>query len=209
MTLLRTITYPKFLTHVKLADKAAPKYYKKGVQLPKKYQDTEKYVFCKKTDKLIRRSTGQFVIKNSATVGKPRYKKINGQEIYSGNMHHAVRTKMVNAIKDDARPYVKNVMPVTDGPFRLEIDMYDELGKGDWDLDNRWVYTKCLQDLLVKEKILPEDNVLCISSSPGFKFTPVDSAENRKIVLRIYKDERPELLENEQYAELYSDSQEW
>lgn len=202
---LAVIEFPQFLRHVKLADKAAKKYYKKGEKIPKKY---EGFRFCKKTNRLIH-PDGSPVIKNINNYGKPRFKKINGQHIYSGSMHPMMRSKIVNAIKEDFKQHLSGVNPVDDYPVNLSLELYTTIENGAWDLDNLWIYTKCIQDLLVTDKILPEDNISIITESPGIKLIPVETDDERKLVLSIFKEDRDVILNHPYYAKLHGENKEW
>ncbi|MDC6350725.1 hypothetical protein PP178_04110 [Zeaxanthinibacter sp. PT1] len=191
--ILELITIPLYITQVKLSEKRRATHYKKGSKkkIPKKY---EKYVFNKKGI-LVHPKTGTPAIANPRSVGTPRYKKINGQEIYSGMPHH-MRAKIVLAIKKNFLKYLKEVKPIQDFPIQIDMELHAEIGIGNWDLDNLWIYNKCFQDALTEAGIIPEDNIQYITKCAAPEFVPVASEEQRKFVFKIYKDNRQEIISN-------------
>jgi hypothetical protein len=156
-------------------------------KIPKKYQGPS-FTFNKKGR--LCSEDGMPLIKNSRTVGTPNYKKINGQEFYAGVGSPIIRVKVVNAIKDSFRPYLKGIKPLDDFPVCIDCHYYDVPGPANWDLDNKWIYTKVFQDLLVKEGILPDDNIHYVSRAASMEYYPVETEEERKLVFYIYKDPR-------------------
>lgn len=176
------IEIPKYITHVELAKARRAKRYKVGDRIPKKFKDFE---FNDKG--VLVDDKGIPIIKNPATAGTPRLKKINGQEIYSGRMHPRVRAKVIAEMKTFFRPFFDDIDPVTEEelPVKIAIEMHTPLGNGMWDLDNLWVYTKVLQDVIVDKGILPDDNVQYITNSGENQFVPTDTDEERKIIVTI------------------------
>ena len=189
-----------------MSNKRRAKYYMKGGDIPKKYTDPK---FDKK-GRLLGKN-GLPVVRNVRTVGKPRLKTINGQELYSGLTMPFVRSTMVKQIKESFGKHLKNVKPIAydDFPVRMSLELHDLPKDGNWDLDNKWIYTKCLMDSLVQKNIIPDDSIKYVTSSPGFEFHPISESESPKLVLKIYKDDRQELLKTQLYNELYGTSEEW
>ena len=72
--------------------------------------------------------------------------------------------------------------------------MYDVAGKADWDLDNKWIYLKVFQDLIVNEKLIPDDNIKYVSKAASMEFFPVETTEERKLVFTITTDTREHTL---------------
>lgn len=202
--LLTSITIPKYIKHVVLSKKRRPKYYTKKSKIPKKYQGLP---FNNKgilVDKL-----GNPVIANPRVVGTPRLKKINGQDFYKGADSPHIRSKVVNDIKSFLKPFVKDIEPVTSYPVQIKMQLHDIVGPGNWDLDNLWIYNKCMQDVLVDEGILAEDNVMYITAAAAPEFFPVEDEEDRKLVFNIYKDTRDVIKDHPEYNELHSSRSEW
>ena len=187
MNILAKVVIPEFILRVKLSNARRAKYYTTKDKLPKKYLKAS-FIFDKK-GRLTYRG-GEPIVKNTRTVGTPNYKKINGQEFYAGVGSPMIRVKVVNAIKDSFRPYLLDVKPLLEFPVCIECEYHDVPGPANWDLDNKWIYTKIFQDLLVKEGILPDDNIKYVSKAASMEYFPVETEEERKLVFTIYKDER-------------------
>jgi len=179
------IEIPNFITQVKMSNSRRPKYYTKTDKIPKKFAG---YNFDAKGRLLG--PDNQPVVKNSRSVDKPRYKKINGQEFYSGVASPIIRVKIVNAIKDYFRPFVEPIAKIKSFPVQLECHFYDVPDRSDWDLDNKWIYCKVFQDLLVHTGKIPDDNIKYISKSASIEFYPVETEEERKLVFVIKPDTR-------------------
>jgi hypothetical protein len=202
--LINSITVPKYIKHVVLSKKRRAKYYTKKSKIPKKYQGLP---FNNKgilVDKL-----GNPVIANPRVVGTPRLKKVNGQDFYKGTDSPHIRSKVVNEIKSFLKPFVKGIEPITTYPVQIKLEMHDVIGVGNWDLDNLWIYNKCMQDVLVDTGVLAEDNVMYVTAAAAPEFYPVDNEDDRKLVFKIYQDERDVIKNNTQYNELHSNRSEW
>lgn len=202
--LINSITVPKYIKHVVLSKKRRAKYYTKKSKIPKKYQGLP---FNNKgilVDKL-----GNPVIANPRVVGTPRLKKVNGQDFYKGTDSPHIRSKVVNEIKSFLKPFVKGIDPITTYPVQIKLEMHDVIGVGNWDLDNLWIYNKCMQDVLVDTGVLAEDNVMYVTAAAAPEFYPVDNEDDRKLVFKIYQDERDVIKNNTQYNELHSNRSEW
>jgi hypothetical protein len=189
------ITIPQYLTHVQLTKGRRPKYYTKGSNIPKKYQ---KYKTYDSKGRLLGPDKKP-LISNPASVNKPRIKKINGQELYSGNMPPHLRSKIVACIKESFEPYLKGVPRIEKFPIALEAELHTIPGTMAWDLDNQWIYHKCFQDALVAQAIIPDDSIFYITKAPSFSYCPVERLEDRKLVYRISQDDRTILNDHPGY----------
>jgi len=204
MKLLISITVPEYIKHIVLSKKRRAKYYTKKSKIPKKYNGLP---FNKKgilVDKL-----GNPVIANPRVVGTPRLKKVNGQDFYKGTDSPHIRSKVVNELKSFLKTFVQGIDPVTSYPVQIRLEMHDVIGVGNWDLDNLWIYNKCMQDVLVDQGILAEDNVMYVTAAAAPEFYPVDDEKDRKLVFKIYEDDRDVIKNNPQYNELHSNRSEW
>jgi len=199
MKLLKTIEIPLFIQHIKLSNKRRAKYYLKNskVKIPKKYA---KFKFSKATRRLIH-PNGEPVIANSRSVGTPRFKKINGQEIYSGMPHH-MRSKLVKQIKSSFQTVLSKHAPILEFPIQVEMEVHTIIGRGDWDLDNMWIYNKCFQDALSDAGIIPDDNIQYITKPASPELVPVANEEDRKFVFKLYKDDREIIKQNPYFQNL-------
>lgn len=193
-----TIEIPEYITHVELSKTRKARYYRKGQKLPKKYSKFKKYDL---KGRLLGES-GVPIVANAGVVNKPRELKINGQSLYSGNMNPMVRSKVVSMIKNFFEPFTK-VEPVS-FPVRIEADLYCPIASKNWDLDNQWIYHKCFLDSLVKNGVLPDDNIMFVTQAPGFRYFPVDHKEERKLVYRLISEDRPEILEHGAYVAFHT-----
>jgi len=195
-----TIEIPEYVTHVELSKTRKARYYCKGQKLPKKYAKFKKYDLKGR----LLGEDGAPIIANAGVVNKPRELKINGQSLYSGNMNPMVRSKVVNVIKKFFDSFT-NVEPVP-FPVRIEADLYCPLASKNWDLDNQWIYHKCFLDSLVRNGVLPDDNVMFVTQAPGFRYFPVDHREDRKLVYRLIPEDRPEILNHGAYISFHSET---
>lgn len=202
--LINSITVPKYIKHVVLSKKRRAKYYTKKSKIPKKYQGLPYNNKGILVDKL-----GNPIIANPRVVGTPRLKKVNGQDFYKGTDSPHIRSKVVNEIKSFLKTFVKGIEPITTYPVQIKLEMHDVIGVGNWDLDNLWIYNKCMQDVLVDTGVLAEDNVMYVTAAAAPEFYPVDNEDDRKLVFKIYQDERDVIKNNTQYNELHSNRSEW
>ena len=147
------------------------------------------------------------IIVNEKTVGTPRHKIISGQDIYNGTIRPEMRASIMQAIKED---YISKmpVLPVIEKsllPCLIQLTVYDVIGDGTWDIDNRsFLYSKAFNDLMSKgttgkkngnklpikyfTPILPDDNVKFVTQAGGARFIEVEKEEERKLVFSFYKD---------------------
>ena len=230
MQLIREVEIPLYIRHVKLSDSRKPEYYELGkkVKVPKKYLDKSKYDYKPWTYakgvkmQLTDLGTKRRVIKNSKSLDKPRWKVINGQDIYDQTIVKESRNKILQAIKEFFVPFVEEQMEpldISDLPIRIECEVFhpyeSEGNKMPWDMDNHfWLYQKAFQDVLQgnrdKQKnprctvMIPEDNTLCISKPPSPLHIPVDTVEERKIIFRILKEDDPRILNYHRRNELFN-----
>lgn len=204
-------------------------YYNEGDKLPKKYQDgLEKkeylWMFIKERKGIVLvDSGGDPVIKNSKSVGSPRYKSIKGNDLHTLRMKDYERSKIIKAIKEDfkkATEHLKEIEPVL-FPIRLTCEVHhpivDPETRGqEWDLDNHalW-YMKVFPDVLCgcpykdangkmayeSKRIIPDDTLKYITQPPVPIFVPVETINDRKLVFRAYTDTRPIIKNNPHYGE--------
>lgn len=197
------IVIPQYLTHVQLTKGRRPKYYSKGTSIPKKYQ---KYKSFDSNGRLLDDNKNP-IVANPASVNKPRIKKINGQELYSGNMPPHLRSKIVAVLKEHFEQQICKCNRISDFPIAIEAELYTIPGVMNWDLDNQWIYHKCFQDALVSQQIIPDDNIFYITKAPAFSYHPVERLEDRKLIYRITKDDREELRTHPDYKTHFSPKQ--
>jgi hypothetical protein len=203
---LLRIEVPMYLRRVLMSKNRMKKYYiksnyiadktkkskKKLKELPKKYSDSNIFIWKKKgiNECLFNVTTEEFVIANPRVHGTERWNVINGQDIYNGNVQKWTRNKII---------------PLTQFPINIFVEIHDLvydplLGNQLWDVDNRaYPYTKAFQDALKKNKIIPDDNILYITQAPAPKFIPVDDEKDRKLVFIFVKETDKRILDNKIY----------
>lgn len=193
------VEIPEFIKEVKLSNKRIRKFFKESritaeKPLPLKYQN-KRYIW--KKGKLWDKETKEFVTKNSKTVGTPRFIGLSGNLIMrlEGNQ----RDKVIVAIKKQFRPYLADLPKPLPTPLIIELHLYDVPGMCKWDLDNKWIYNKCFQDLLQDEGYIANDNVSNITGSPGVLYFPVQKETERKLVFILKQDERTVIVNHNMF----------
>lgn len=168
-------------------ERRAIPYIKDKSRIPKKYMN-DKYIWDSKGH-LTHKETGVKVVKNSRTAGKPRYQRVNGQDIYNGNTFRQGRARLAKLIHEKFTPYLREIEPLLDiknYPLGLYLNFYvHDKAKENIDNDNKWIWEKCIQDTLTQLGIIPDDNPYIIWEN--IKRTILISFEKEeKIVIEIY-----------------------
>lgn len=215
MKLIATVEIPNYVRKILVAKSRLPTYYKKGEKkIPKKYllMLEQKKLFWiyneKKKTALLSDVNGNPIIKNSRSVGTPRYLPIRGNDLHRLTLEDYERSKIVKAIKEQMVPYVDKLESIEESLFPLRILMEvhttleDPEAKGnDWDVDNHslW-YAKVFPDVLtgcperkegkgttfLSKRIIPDDNVKYIIQPPTPLLIPIENYADRKLVFKIY-----------------------
>lgn len=166
--LLKKIEIP-FSEYVQISKKRRPVYFKNDLKggesrLPKGILKKLKAGLYDWDIKgyLYNKLTGEVLVRNNKSVGTPREQKVNGQNIYNGNVSRQARATLVKALHEKFARYLKDIDPIVDiKHFPLGIHLIFKVHdrfKFNLDNDNRWIWEKTIQDTLVQEKIIPEDN---------------------------------------------------
>lgn len=193
--LIHTVDIPLYITRVKIANSRRPKYYEKGSskKVPKKYSNNKKFDFIPvKVGKRIRYyladlSDNSPILANPKVAGTPKFMKIRGNDFYSGFGNPAMRSTVVNLIKEGLIPHFREMDPIiaADYPLYIEFTYFDIIEESQ-DLDNkRYAYEKCILDLLQKEKKIVNDNVQYITKLSS-EFVAVESEEDRCLVVKFW-----------------------
>jgi hypothetical protein len=183
------IEIPGYITHVRLSNKRRKKYFSESDVLPKKYQKPN-YQFIKGV--LVDTTTMEKVIKNPKVAGTPLLKKINGQDFYSGTVIPQVRAKIILEMKKFFFDHLIGIPPIEEHfyPIEMEIEIHYVIKNDYFDIDNLgWVYTKVIQDVLKESGIIPDDDIRYIRKSGACQFVPVKEESDRKIVIKIKKNQ--------------------
>lgn len=160
--IVQTITLP-YLEKLLIANKRAARFYntskRKGTnKIPRTYLDKvgTKYDIDK-DGFLLDRLTKQRIVSNPRTVGLQRFWVINFQGLYSNIVYPVTRAIYMSQIKDHIRPYLQTLNKVNTFPVKIELTIY--CNEMNVDVDNKCViFVKCFQDMLTKEKIIPDDS---------------------------------------------------
>jgi len=128
------------------------------------------------------------VCTNKAYAGKERRWHINGQKIYS-SMNPHLRAFVIKKIKEYLANAVReaNLKPIEKYPIGVALALFTDIGAGNWDLDNLWIYHKCFQDVLKTEGIILEDNVQYIQDAGRITFIDTPKPNPTKLMFSIYE----------------------
>lgn len=185
---LLELVLPEFPRKIALSkQKSAQPYTLKRPPKDSKYYDQNNYYWSPRGI-LLHKKTHTPVYKEAEEIA------IRGQVLFS-QMHFSKRSKLIIKLKEYVYSHVKYLKPIPEEhfPLRVDMDYYSPATKTNWDLDNLWIWTKVTLDVLVASKIIPDDSVKYITHAPGPRFVPVKTEEERKIIYRVYSDNRPEL----------------
>lgn len=180
-----------FSEYVQIAQKRMAKPYEQGkCRVPNKYS-TEEFGWVKKGKKnvLVRINDGLVLTSNPNTVGTPRYKKVNGQDIYNGNVSRQSRASLVKNIHNYLSTFIKDIEPINDIElFPLTIELlfyvYDQ-GKHNIDNDNKWIWGKCIQDTLTEYAKIADDNPHIVNRNESETILIPENQE-QKLIINIY-----------------------
>lgn len=206
--------------------------------IPKKYQGVGYYWVPYKVIRNKKRTTvhflvgpdGEKVVSNPRVANTPRTKIINGQDLHKLTLPTYMAAKIKQQLKKQFSRHVRDMEPVTQKPLIVECELFDTIddvltkGSRSWDVDNRFLfYGKVFLDVLTgcpvnvkghnrkttTKVIIPDDNREYVTGPPSVLFTPIRDKEDRKLVFRIYHDQRPKLKrfgvwsDNEEIKQLF------
>lgn len=208
MTTLAQIVIPQYLTKVKTSNKRRAKYYTDKDDIPKKYKDLAFKKFKDKTYLIDEK--GKKVIKNSISVGKPRFQALSGNQFSSGFLTPKFRSILTGKLKDHYRPYVQQYVqehgPILLYPLKVTWQVYTTVEEDNWDISNFSFYWKYFEDCLFETvhpstgkpllPLIPNDTIRFITASPGPELIPIDDWEERKFVFTFYHDDRAIIQEH-------------
>lgn len=150
------------------------------------------------------------IVDNVHKVGQPKYIKIKGQDIYSGNVREFTRAEIMRQIKDSFYKYLQDVPPITKFPLKIEMELHtpiklisDKSASATgirWDVDNHaFPYVKAFSDALRDMAIIPDDDRLHVTIPPHAVYCPCVNETDRKLVFIITHDDREIILNNKFY----------
>lgn len=190
--LLRKITIPDYPDKVMISRARRPIYYvstdsgvKGKTNIPPSFLSGSKYGFNEKGI-LINLETQEPKLANPQLAGQPRYWVVNFQDIWNGNMAKQARAIRIDKLKEILKPYIMPVLPIQGFPIELNIIIYDTVCPVD--ISNRGaVYTKVIEDLLVRCEKIPDDSVQYVNCSGRIKYIRVERVEDKKMEILIFK----------------------
>jgi hypothetical protein len=221
--LICEVTVPLYLREYIKSKNIRAKYYHRESKIPTKFfKEMQTYSWKEftviekgkkiKKEYLVYTATGEKVISNPHLVGTEKKININGQGIYNGNIQRHDRNNMIGQIKDSFRKEIQSLEPIKRFPIRIDIYLFDTViddyfsNGQDWDLDNRFFpYGKAFADELKKQGKIPDDNRYYITEPPHAIFVPVPDTEDRKFIVRIFKDNRPCIINDHLYQKYHGD----
>lgn len=194
--LIQSVVIPNYADKVQTARAIRPIYYvsatsnvKGKKKIPQSFLNSPKYGFDSKGI-LIDLATGEPKLANPKKAGNPRYWVVNFQDVWNQNIVKVQRAVIVHKLEDLFRPHIQKFNKVTKFPVEICTIIYDS--KCPVDISNRGgIYTKIIEDLLVREGIIPNDTIEYVNCSGRIKFIEVDE-EDKRMEIRIYEsDNKP------------------
>lgn len=89
---------------------------------------------------------GEKVITNKAFAGKPRYKSISGQDLWTLSLNRGVKGKISSELKHFYYEYFRDLKPITQYPIGISLMYYGKMEQKP-DLDNlNMFHLKCILD---------------------------------------------------------------
>ena len=106
---------------------------------------------------LIDTTTKEKVIANPKKAGNQREWVVNFQSIYNGTIRDHVRNNYLNKLKELLSIWIEDIPPFIEFPLQIELFIFAE--EMSVDVDNKGVcYHKVFQDILVYNRIIPDDS---------------------------------------------------
>jgi hypothetical protein len=192
-----TIECPQYPTRIQLTKTRRAKYYTKD-SLTKTLQTKLANGQCgyDKQGRVIDTETKKPLVRNKASINKPRYLQLSGNAIISGFSTPHLRNLISSFLHSYYTKHIKTVLPLDASkyPIRIEWDIHTTLDPiVEWDLSNLFFYNKYFEDALKENGIIIDDNWKYITHSSSPRLIPIQEWDERKFVFRFYTDNRPEL----------------
>lgn len=165
-----------------------PKYFSKSSKPPKKlYPNAVLKRFGKSTMYWVDKKTLKRIIKSP---GVQKYWNLNGQSLYSGNMHWKLRSTVVNfyhaLFKRELKKQIKNILPTyLSYSLSISVDIYEIYSKSTPDVTNMWLLEKMFEDSMTEAGIIRDDSPEFVMESGRKRYHWVDDEEKRKLIFRI------------------------
>jgi hypothetical protein len=132
--------------------------------------------------------SGQKIISNKKTAGKPRLWRVNGQGMYNGSLNPIMRATITKYYHKYLEQFViLNLLPfdTENFPLSVSLDIYEIREDKIPDIGNLWIWLKWFEDVLTECEIIPDDNPTYIIENGPIKYIWVNNIEDRKLVFKI------------------------
>lgn len=128
-------------------------------------------------------------IKNTKKAGTPNIWILNGQDLYSGIMHHTVRKKVAGYFHAYFSNFIKaqlDPIELAEGEYlSISCDIY-EIKRGNMpDASNMWILEKFFEDALQDCGIIEDDGPNVVLESGRKRYHWVKEEKERKLVFNI------------------------
>lgn len=184
------VEIPNHQWRYQMSSKQQPKYWQINQKLPIKWKDkiSDKVVEVggKKyyTDK-----DGNRIVKNTKSVGNPKWWVVNGQDLYNGNLHPQVRSKLTSHYHNYLKAHILQQIPLMNTAkgdlYTISCEIYEAIRPQSPDPSNLWPWIKWFEDCLQELDLIPNDNRKSIHSTGTITvYNVLDPAEER-IVFNI------------------------
>ena len=190
---LLIIKIPEFKTKFEISHSRRAKYYIMDDKIPKKYQ-AQTYSaggwyddYDSGGNLLINKKK---VIKNTRVAGTPKYWVLNGQSLYSGNMHQMVRNKVTNLVHEYLSSFIGEVVPIelkTGEYLKIRCILSELKGVANWDCSNKWPWIKWFEDTMVESGKILDDKITVVRESGSIYFHEVENISERSIIFVVEK----------------------
>lgn len=193
------VVIPNYPEQIKISEKRRPKFYKRGEEdkLPKKH--LEKYFYT--NDVIYSNETMEPIVKNTKSVGKPRFEKVNFQKLWNGSVARHMRAKMADTLHEFYSGMFKKQLPkkIEIGEnecLYISYEFQNIINSDSADLDNlvHWHIKTSLDCLTEKNNpnqkdghklgIIKDDNLKYVRGI-AYCFVECESSEQQKLTIHI------------------------
>lgn len=187
------VEIPEWVDRYTMSKASAPKYWewKDLDKLPKKYRDlVDRHPLLKGRKAFCATPNGERFLKNTKSVGKPKYWILNGQDLYSAVLNWRQRKTIAEFYHKYFQKYIEEQLT----PIELDWDNYAlsiscdiyEIKRGQMpDVSNMWLLEKFFEDALQEVNIIPDDNPDYVLESGRKRYHWVNLPSERKLIFNI------------------------
>jgi len=176
------IEIPNYITHVKLCDSRAKKFYTRHSRIPIKYRN-ENYEF-NPYGILSEKTSGRLVLSNPKTADTPLLRRIDDKLFLEEKVNAITRSKIVR----EMGAFYKKYLPGNWKPrevCKIKMEIHNTVNDGSRDMDDMgWIMAKVINKSLVESGILPS-NFKPTLKGYEIEVVPINSSQDRKVVLTL------------------------